>query len=56
MKTPTIEAKTSNITFRGHHVTVRRLTNGRVEYWTKAAALLLCSEADRAEMRRLAGL
>lgn len=48
--------KTIGILFRGYFVSVVRLPDGRVQYWTKAAALLLCSEADRAEMRRLAGM
>lgn len=48
--------KTVQIAFHGSLVDVVRFPEGRYQYWTKDAALLLCSEADRAEMRRLAGL
>lgn len=48
--------KTIRITFRDCPVDVVLRDDGGYEYWTYSAALLLCSEADRAEMRRLAGL
>lgn len=48
--------KTIQIIFRGCLVDVVLRESGAIEYWSTATMLLTCSDADRAEMRRLAGL